>query len=128
MTLVLTPDSQQLPADIISGFQNAPTSCHPAVTPHPTLYSSMGPEAVPPVPPAHGWSNLQLKGDIAVTSKWPVQVQGSLCWEPAAMGGGEQCTLTLDASEIVEVRSAVRFFNGWFFPRSSTSFHLSPLT
>lgn len=77
----------------------------------------MGPEAVPPVPPAHGWSNLQLKGDFAVTSRWPVQVQGSLCWEPTAMGGGEQCTLTLDANEIVEVQSAVRFFNGWsFFP------------
>lgn len=88
----------------------------------------MGPEAVPPVPPAHGWSNLQLKRDIAITSKWPVQVQGSLCWEPAVMGGGEQCILTLNGNEIDEVRSAVRFFNGWSFSRSAAPFVLSPLT
>ncbi|KAK0739985.1 hypothetical protein B0T18DRAFT_331684 [Schizothecium vesticola] len=68
--------------------------------------------AAPPVPPAHGWSSMQLKGGVAVTTKWPVQVQGSLCWEPTAMGGGEQCTLALDTEEVGEVRSAVRFFNG----------------
>jgi len=88
----------------------------------------MGAEAVPPVPPAHGWSNMQLKGAVAVTSKWPVQVQGGLCWEPAAMGGGEQCTLILSTEEIDEVRSAVRFFNGSSFSCPAASSDLNSLT
>jgi len=60
--------------------------------------------------PAHGWSNLQLKGSVPITSQWPARVEGGLCWEPTECG--DEYTLSMTDDEVVEVRTAVAFFNG----------------
>ncbi|KAK4214199.1 hypothetical protein QBC37DRAFT_157955 [Rhypophila decipiens] len=75
----------------------------------------MGVETTFPQVGKQAWIDLSLKPRASANttqfSEWPSQMTGDLCWGPTTFKSEADFTLTLSSNELVEVRTALQYFN-----------------
>ena len=79
----------------------------------------MGVETVAPLAAMPAWDKLELKNVTFITSDWPVEVRGDLCWDSSTFGSLDHFTLFLDSEDQAEVETALCHFKGTWFRHSS---------
>lgn len=76
----------------------------------------MGVEEVLPHAGEREWIGLSLKtsppSEMVRCSEWPARMKGELCWDRMSFSSEDDFTLTLSNDERMEVRMALRYFNG----------------